>query len=121
MYVREIELNWFCQVDDRLIFGKAKEGIRTFHNQIRRVLKINDFGKAKQFLRIELMWPKDKVMSFRQLTLIDAFLKENGIGNYKPIDSLINPDIGDEAVGMARYCQMKSTNVTAASLEVCYI
>lgn len=90
-----------CHVDNLLIFGK--NDIRTFQNQIPRVLKIKYLGEPCQFLGIELTWAKDKGVRFRQLTRIDNTLKENGMRmeNFKPIHSPITPNIGDEEGIMA--------------------
>lgn len=83
------------------VFLAKEEDLTIFQNQMRRILKIKDFGKPRQFQGIELTRARNKEVSFRQLTLIDNLLKENGMKDYKPIDSSVNPDIGDKEVRMA--------------------
>lgn len=79
-----------CYIDDMIVFAKIGSSIDNPKMELGEKWKVKDLGEPSQFFGIEVHWSSDQAVGLRQRRLNCKFRLTTGMGNAKPVMSLIS-------------------------------
>lgn len=79
-------------VDDILITGDDFEGIKALKQHLFQNFQTKDLGPLCYFLRIEIAQSKSGIVISQRKYALDI-LEETGLTEYKPVDTLMDPNV----------------------------